>query len=123
MPPRITITADDVRELLRRFDGWEIATGTSGGYEGWGWHGQGVQVMIPVMPDAPTKAGYQARLWDAVRGTGLTMGIGTDIYVHLGMMLQRRLLTPSLYLDGWLEDERRNGHQLPDPAWEPEEAQ
>ena len=89
-PHRITITADDVRELLRRFDGWEIATRTLGGYEGWGWHGQGVQVMIPVMPDAPTKADYQIRLWEVVRDAGVAMGIGTAIYVHLGMMLQER---------------------------------
>ena len=117
-PTRITITADDVRELLRQFDGWEIATGTSGGNEGWGWHGQGVQLMIPVMPDAAAKADYQTRLWDAVRGAGLAMGIGADIYVHLGMMLASR---PKIYLHGWLEKERRAGRPLPDPAWEPGE--
>ncbi len=94
IPPRITLAPDDVRELLRRFDGWKIATGSFEGWECWGWPGKGVQLMIPVMPDAHTKADYQLRLWDAVRDAGLAMGIDTDIYVHLGMMLARHSGAP-----------------------------
>lgn len=122
MPPRITLTADDVRELLRQWPEWDMAPNALDGWESWRWRGVEGGTWIPIVPDAPTKADYQALLWHAVRDAGVAMGIGTDIYVHLGMMLlQRRLLTPSLYLDGWLEDERRRGHPLPDPAWEPKE--
>jgi len=93
IPPRITITADDVRELLRLLgwgqqqvlDGWERWTFLSDRGDWLAW--------IPIMPD-PRINLTQARLWNAVRDAGLTMGIGTDIYVHLGMMLQRRLQTP-----------------------------
>lgn len=128
MPPRITLTADDVRELLRQFQGWEMVHNALDGWESWSWRGSTCSVWFPSIPNWPTKADHQPRLWDAVRAAGTAMGIGTDIYVHLGMLLQRILQTQlevrgarHLYFNGWLEDERRRGHPLPDPAWEPKE--
>lgn len=109
-PPRITITADDVRELLRQWPEWKQVPSVLGGGEAWRWHGTDCGAWTLAIPDDPTKADYQIRLWDAVRVAASAMGIGTDIFVHLGMMLQRRQQT---YLGGWFEDERRRGHPLP----------
>lgn len=87
---RIAITADDVRELLRQFPGWEMVPNAWDGWESWRWRDTDCGAWIPVMPDTRINL-TQARLWDAVRDAGVAMGIGTDSYVHLGMLLQRRL--------------------------------
>jgi len=87
---RITITADDVRELMRHFPEWKQVPSAWDGLEAWRWRDTDWFAWIPVMPDAPAKADYQTRLWDAVRDVGDAMGIGTDIFVRFGMMLQER---------------------------------
>lgn len=67
MPPRITLTADDVRELLRQFQGWEMVHNMVDGWESWSWRGSTCSVWFPSIPNWPTKADHQPRLWDAVR--------------------------------------------------------
>ena len=93
MPPRIILTADDVRELLRQFQGWEMVHNMVDGWESWSWRGSTRIVWIPIIPDIPTEADHQIDLRESVQNAGAAMGIGTDIFVHLGMMRQRKLQT------------------------------
>lgn len=93
IPPRITLTADDVRELLRKFDEWKMVPNVLNGWELWSWRGSTRIVWIPIIPDIPTEADHQIDLWESVQNAGAAMGIGTDIFIHLGMMRQRKLQT------------------------------
>ena len=89
-PTRITITADDVRGLFQRFPGWGRRRSGGSNWEDWEYLPTKNSACIPITPGVELMADYQSCLWGTVRDAGFAMGIGTDIYVHLGMMLQER---------------------------------